>query len=257
MSIFLSLLYATLYISLHCHASEEQHTRRSIPPPPLPPAPDSTSAQGTTTTTTTDAIADATPLQVSKGQCSLGTNLSSSSPDNSYTLQRKLYADVGAPAPCTGVVTRWEVCFNVTEETSSDNLIDFVVLRYDENKGGYLIVNAHEIRFESSLDSGINCDYIDDSDGSVSMEEGDVMGFLNGDNIQVALVALPEGMNSTLKVLDLSLNCTSTTSARCGKAEVPCFSLRVNNTSIQQEGHFAALIRIVLSEYYYGSLDTR
>ena len=117
-----------------------------------------------------------------------------------------------------------------------------MVLRYDGNKGGYLIVNRRELSFESSLNSGINCDYIDDTESLVSMEEGDVMGFVNGDNIRVALVALPEGTNSTLKVFDFS----PTTSVQNSVSE------RLN-ASIQQEGmsdqQFSALFRIVLSEY--------
>ena len=117
-----------------------------------------------------------------------------------------------------------------------------MVLRYDGNKGGYLIVDRRELSFESSLNSGINCDYIDDTESLVSMEEGDVMGFVNGDNIRVALVALPEGINSTLKVFDFSL----TTSVQNSVSE------RLN-ASIQQEGmsdqQFSALFRIVLSEY--------
>lgn len=135
----------------------------------------------------------------------------------------------------------------MTEVASSTNLT-FVVLRYDTDKGGYLIVNVHRISFESALDSGTICDYVDDPDSQVSMEEGDVMGFVNDDNMRVALAPLPEGMNSTLRVFDFS----PTTNSRNGKADES--SLRLN-ASIQREGfsggdqHFAALVRIVLSEY--------
>lgn len=152
------------------------------------------------------------------------------------------------PAPCRGVITRWEVCFIRSRFIDTDNAIDFVVLRFDQNRSGYLIVSVHELHLSSEARIGVQCDYTDDSDGGVHLEEGDVLGFVNRGTLRIALALLPEGSNSILRVFQYSPEGEQVADMREGTTSL------LGNGSIQQ-GRFedstlqaTPLIRIILSE---------
>lgn len=243
---FHGLLFVVLYsfFSKHTFGSEDSN----FPPSPPPPAPDENPS--TTARPTAAQDSNAQLLQLSGNQCSLGANLSMQLLGSEVALSGKLYVDFGTIVPCRGIVTRWEVCIGKSGLLDSHSAIDFVVLRLNRIRAGYLVVSVHELIVQNSfgLVGSIQCDYIDNREGSIFMEKGDLLGFVNRINLGVALAVLPEGASSTLRIFDFGLMGDN----RQERVEnsVP---LQIN-TSIAQERfeestqRLTPLIRVILSE---------
>lgn len=237
-------LPATLYILFcHCppgHPGEDfisTHTFSDATPSP--------------TASPTAPAPDSAPQQLSEDQCSLGANSSLLPLANEVALPGKLYVEFGAMAPCSGLLIGWEICF--TRSGLLESEMDFVVLRLDQNRRGYMIVSVHELIMQRQLgetvpDGGIQCVYITDTDEDIHMVEGDVLGFVTSDNLRVTLAELPRGTMSTLRIFEFG-------PARGGPEQDPgrLTGLQVNDV-IQQERFVASaqqvtsLIRIILSE---------
>ena len=188
------------------------------------------------------------PLPTVQGQCSFGTDSSNAPFTNIFAAPDQLYVDFTNSANCNGLIARWEVCFTASSQPSSTNTIDFVILRYDERRRGYSIIQVYSLRISSVLmllPSGLNCDYIEAED-SVFMEEGDLLGFVCSSAIRVALSELPEGVNSTLKVY----NFAPANRQRSVERDSPLMGVR----SVQQDDFetsqraLTPLIRIILSK---------
>lgn len=136
----------------------------------------------------------------------------------------------------------------------SNSAIDFVVLRLDQSGTCYLIVSVRELIVQNSISvaGSVQCDYIDDMDSGILLERGDVLGFVNRDNLRVALAVLPEGASSSLRVynFDLMRDGPEQTSVM-QESTVP---LVVVNDSIAQERfenntqRVTPMIRVILSE---------
>ena len=134
----------------------------------------------------------------------------------------------------------------------SDDGVDFVVLRFDQSQGNYIIIDIHKLRFSRELVSDTTqCDYIANSDGRVRLEEGDVLGFMNRGSIRIAVASLPEGTGSTLRSFQLAPR-------RGGPAPDQMQESLMVNDSIQQDRfdpstrQVTSLIRAILGNLLEG-----
>ena len=224
-----------LLAALSCICSLQ--TARAPPSPP-PPRPSPTSTTEGTPTATENTLGDIfEPLVVMEDQCSLGTNYSnySNSLFDFSTEHNKLYVDFGEPAPCSGVITGWEAC--VTSPTVNGTL-DFLVLENDPIRGHFEIKGIYKLTFQSpSPRNGLDCKYVERKE-RIEIVEGDFIGFQSR-SLQLALVELPDGSNSTLRVYDFASD---------GQ-----LVLEGRGNSLQNGGmdtpHSAALFRTIISKF--------
>lgn len=190
------LLYFAVLYSFWCkHARGNEDS--TFPPPPHFSSDENPAGL-------TASIAEA--LQLSGYQCSLGDNLSIPLIDSEVALSGKLYVEFGKVAPCSGTVTRWEACFvrSGLLGPMPTRSVHFVVLRHNQSQTSYSIVNIREIILMHT-GSGLQCNYINAGGNGIAMEQGDVLGFVNGMNVKVALRVLPGNVNSTLKVFNFGM----------------------------------------------------
>lgn len=157
-------------------------------------------------------------------QCDIGTVNSSILADSSVSLYAdagRLYVDFRQPAPCSGDVVGWELCYIVRPGPgpgpSTQNTITAAVLRRDQhtNIQGYRIVEVYSINvIEGARGSskGLTpvCGFIASED-AVSMERGDFLGFICGERVGIVFNTTLRGQSQsvsnsdhTLKALDIS-----------------------------------------------------
>lgn len=160
----------------------------------------------------------------------------------------KLYIDVNRPAECGGVVVRWEVCF-VLEGTSpvpGDVHLRVVVFRR-ENGGSYAVGPQTTLDLDPEVDSeaaAATCRYIDAAEDAVavSVNEGDVVGFISSARIRVALSA---SERSTLYIYERR----PMASGRQGSVANPLPSEAVLQSDLRLVGPAVApLLRVVISK---------
>lgn len=200
---FAALVAAALLLVHFCRDAKAGHNYR-FKRMPHSPRKRSTTWPPTTTASTTQAtdlssgdyiINNSTLLE---NQCASGTNSSFSSSENAIAaaVSGDLYVDIGQPAPCSGTIARWEMCF-LSNGDGLNRSIHFVIIK---NIGeSYRIKSVHERHFH--IES--KCDYIEAQDERIVIERGDCFGFISRDNSQVALARVE---NSTLRMIDYSEN---------------------------------------------------
>ena len=105
-----------------------------------------------------------------------------------------LYVDAGNSAQCSGVIVRWEICYVAIRAASeyADSL-EILVLRVSSSKLGvqYEVVGRwKQVAFPTESESPEPvCLYQDilPGDDPLEVEEGDVIAFVSGGRIEVAL----------------------------------------------------------------------
>ena len=145
------------------------------------------------------------------GQCDLGTNSSTIFCATQHAETRRLYADFGLPATCTGEVVRWEFCYTVMSrglaDTHGQHSITMVVLRPALQTQFFHIINIYNISVAVPTDRSVSdeeyptfCDFIDSVDMSI-IHQGDLLGFVCGERVRILFTSAPQGRSSCRSML--------------------------------------------------------
>ena len=247
--------------------------RRTIRPRPLPtvevterttepPTSEVNTLPPQTSSVTTQAHTDSSsnpisgPVQPTEGQCSFGTNSTFAPFTSSFATTDRLYVEFGSPATCNGVVARLEICFTFSEP-SSEHTIDFAVLQLNQSSSGYDIISLHTHKIQlaaSSLESTSICNYTKVG-GDITLNQGDLLGFVCNNNLRVALSDLPQGENSTLKIFNFSPQSQQNSKRSLARVRVKRSSPLIGISSIMQESFVSSsqrvtpLLRVIMSEF--------
>ncbi len=109
--------------------------------------------------------------------CTVGDMLSSST---SSAMTRRLFLDINHPAPCSGTVTMWHVCYYEPSSTqpSTDFTALFYIWRPIENTEFYrpVVQTSHTVNiFNPENNENFECTDIN-FDAVILIEEGDILG---------------------------------------------------------------------------------
>ena len=130
---------------------------------------------------------------------------------------RDLYVDFGVLARCSGIVIKWEFCYTVpstgpgpSTTRPSEDVITIVILRRDgENEEQYLIVNVYSVEMsdqnEAKQGETVGCSsHSVDSQEDVVIQQGDLLGFVNGERARIHMTSTFQRDGGMLRVYRVS-----------------------------------------------------
>ena len=128
----------------------------------------------------------------------MGVNSTLSSPDDVFTTLGWLYVDFGQAAPCSGVVTRLELCYSLVEGDENGSFY-FAVLRYNQIREGYETVGVRMLGVSLELQTNTNnkrCGSVGIEHSTMLIQEGDFIGFLSEDVRMAMIYTTSQGVSS-------------------------------------------------------------
>ena len=133
------------------------------------------------------------PQLLGSDQCVLGENVPTYASVSGLARSEILYVDAGTSVQCTGLVVRWEVCYSIVDTTMATRTcaLKMLVLRVGSTKDGveYEVVGLSELDAAPSDSEAAEprCAYLDSEGDSLYVKEGDIIAFISGDDVNVAL----------------------------------------------------------------------
>ena len=147
-------------------------------PRPRPPPPVSPSNPGT----------PLAPRPLLLGQCIVGAESAQTNHIVEFANAGRLYVDAGRPAECSGVVARWEVCFGGHATPMASTNLQIAVFRPGNSEMVYHLASVSNLSLvpgEPEAAEAICQSH--DATTEVMVEQGDLIGFVSGDGVRIAL----------------------------------------------------------------------
>ena len=172
---------------------KQGHEKHPPPPPPPPPPSPGSEILSTLLPKSTPQHIPPPPLKpetLLPNQCFFGSeNIDAVDSSEGYADANALYILANDPAECSGIVDSVEICYYITEVSSSIQFVSFR-RKYSSN-----VVEAYRKLSTASLDVEINagnvesgeafCDYLE---LGLSLSKGDVLGFITDEGFNVAII---------------------------------------------------------------------
>ena len=147
-------------------------------PRPRPPPPVSPSNPGT----------PLAPRSLLLGQCIVGAESAQTNHIVEFANADRLYVDVGRPAECSGVVARWEVCFGGHAAPMASTSLQIAVFRPGNSEMVYHLASVSNLSLvPGEPEAAEAMCQSHDATTEVMVEQGDLIGFVSGDGVRIAL----------------------------------------------------------------------